>query len=276
MIYTELAQRIGLPVKSFMAATEMEISEDLLEEFQNLFDKSQEAFEDRLKEMPDPNVAALRVYLQLAVRVYEKYQKLGIPDSIFFDTFRDFAIWSEECERKSGNPGIIQWTWNAWALRMGLFRIGRLQYQPSSLTEDLHIENELLAAGTPILEVHIPAGEPLHQTAVQKSMAHAVEFFADVFGKKYRILHCHSWLLAKELKEILPAASGIMCFQSLFHVYREDYDFRQAEERVFGSIEELPHGYPETTSLQRNLKQYLLEGKKVGMGAGVIICPPNS
>ena len=48
------------------------------------------------------------------------------------------------------------------------------------------------------------------------------------------------------------------------------YDFPQAEERVFGEIRENKDAYPEENSLQRGLKQYLLTGKKVGIGRGVI------
>ncbi len=273
MTYAELAVQIGVPQESLSAVSEMDISDATLEEFEALFFKSQTAFEKRLKNMPNPNLAALRVYLQIAVKVYEDYQKLGISDSVFFDTFRDIAIWSEECQLQSHGPGLIQWTWNAFALRMELFRIGRLQYQPRVLTENLYSEKNVLPAGTPVLEVHIPAGAPLRTKEIRQSMEDAIQFYADKLGKRYSAFHCHSWLLANELKEILPADSGIMKFQSLFYVYKEDYDFHQAEERVFGSIQALPDGYPETTSLQRNLKKYLQDGGKVGMGAGIILCP---
>lgn len=43
---------------------------------------------------------------------------------------------------------------------------------------------------------------------------------------------------------------------------------RQAEERVFGRILEDPEAYPENTSLQKALKNYLSEGKKPGVGYG--------
>ena len=45
----------------------------------------------------------------------------------------------------------------------------------------------------------------------------------------------------------------------------------QAEERVFGEIRENKDAYLEENSLQRGLKQYLLAGKKVGIGRGIII-----
>ena len=46
---------------------------------------------------------------------------------------------------------------------------------------------------------------------------------------------------------------------------------KSVEERVFGEIRENKDAYLEENSLQRGLKQYLLAGKKVGIGRGIII-----
>lgn len=56
----------------------------------------------------------------------------------------------------------------------------------------------------------------------------------------------------------------------MYYIVEVHYDFPQAEERVFGEIRENKDAYPEENSLQRGLKQYLLTGKKVGIGRGVI------
>ena len=48
------------------------------------------------------------------------------------------------------------------------------------------------------------------------------------------------------------------------------YPFRQAEERIFGDILEDRQAYPETTSLQRSFKGWLMEHPEdIGMGVGV-------
>ena len=51
-------------------------------------------------------------------------------------------------------------------------------------------------------------------------------------------------------------------------MYEVDQE-RQAEERVFGHLEENPAAYPEGTSLQKKMKAALLAGKCFGMGRGV-------
>ena len=83
-------------------------------------------------------------------------------------------------------------------------------------------------------------------------------------------MHCHSWLLAPELDDILPPGSNILYFKSLYDVYEEDFSFRQAEERVFGEIRDDIASYPERTGLQRSLKRYLLSGHRVSMGLGFV------
>lgn len=81
---------------------------------------------------------------------------------------------------------------------------------------------------------------------------------------------CHSWLLFPNLKEILNLDSNILSFQKFFKILSVDYELRQVEERIFGSVEERVEDYPEMTSLQKRAKAYFLSGKKLGNGFGMI------
>jgi hypothetical protein len=126
--------------------------------------------------------------------------------------------------------------------------------------------------GTMVLNVHIPAGEPLDIAEVRVSMDYAPEFFKMYFQKMCTLFICHSWLLSPQLKELLQEDSRILQFQNLFSVYEVDQE-RQAEERVFGYIAENPDAYPERTSLQKKMKAALLAGKRFGMGRGVRVIP---
>lgn len=72
------------------------------------------------------------------------------------------------------------------------------------------------------------------------------------------------------LKYFLGEESNIIDFQNRFEVYDIVYPFRQAEERIFGDILEDRQSYPETTSLQRSFKGWLMEHPEdIGMGVGV-------
>ncbi len=64
-----------------------------------------------------------------------------------------------------------------------------------------------------------------------------------------------------------------MKFQRLFRVTRSDDDGREARRRIFGRVSDEPADYPEDTSLQRKAKAYLLEGKRLGSGTGVLRIP---
>lgn len=263
----EFAKRLQIPEDAMRAAFALDISETLCSEMRTLFDADMDAFTARAHTFSHSEALVLRLYLRWAKELYPKYQALHIPDAIYWDTFRDLSIWCKACPQRTGRPGLTSWSWNRHALKMELFRIGRLQYQPRLLTDS--IPQGHLQSGTAVLEVHVPADGPLQN--VQESMEEALRFFSDVFGKQYAAFHCESWLLASELRGMLPENSHILRFQSLFDLYAEQYQFAQAEERVFGTILPDPSAYPENTALQRNLKRYLLTGKKVGMGLGFLL-----
>ena len=269
MTVQELAARLSLPRRSREAALAVPLSGAEEQAWRRLFARDQQAFEEELSRREAPERLALALYLRWGVRTYEEYRGRGIPDAVFWDTFHDFALWSKECERITGRPGLTEWGWNALLLRMEVVRLGRLEYQPHTLDRGVISGEVSLAAGTPVLEVHIPAGTRLRRDDLLSSLNTAGAFFQRYFQRDFLWFHCHSWLLSPELRELLTAESGILQFQHLFTVYDEDFPIRQAEERVFGTVEQDPREYPENTSLQRALKNYLLEGKCVGMGKGI-------
>ena len=204
--------------------------------------------------------------------VKARYDALGIPERVFWDGMKDIAIWAEDYLEKNGVPGFAEWGWVAATMTMWVFRLGRLQFQADRLEEAVVCGGKTYPAGTPILNVHIPAGEPLDEEAVLAAMDAAPGFFKTYFGMTFNLFHCHSWLMSPKLKMILPADSRIIRFQDLFEA-READEERQAEERVFGFLAEDPGDYPEKTSLQRKMKAALLAGHTFGMGRGVrVIC----
>ncbi len=214
----------------------------------------------------------LRLFLEWIPTLKAQYDALEIPEAIFRENLKDLSIWTKDYWSKHHSPGFSEWEWVANTLRMRVFRLGRLQFEPTVLSEPIACGNQVYPAGTPVLEVHIPAGEPLDAAAVEESLQSAPIFFKTYFNKQFTLYHCHSWLLSPKLKELLPEHSRILQFQNLFTVYFEDQE-RQAEERVFGYLSDNALRYPENTSLQSSLKKALLEGKTVGMGQGIRVIP---
>ena len=125
MTAKELAARLSLPESLQQQVFSIPILAAQEQEWNELFLRDQEAFELRLHRHPTPELLALALYLRWAVATYRRYLTLGIPEAVFWDTFQDFALWSEECMRVTGQPGLIEWGWNALLLHMELFRLDR-------------------------------------------------------------------------------------------------------------------------------------------------------
>lgn len=185
MTAKELAARLSLPGSLQQQVFSIPISPAQEQEWNELFLRDQEAFELRLHRHPTPELLALALYLRWAVATYRRYLTLGIPEAVFWDTFQDFALWSEECMRVTGQPGLIEWGWNALLLHMELFRLGRLEYQPRTLQQDIVFGEVSLAAGTPILEVHIPAARRFASVNCQLLYAQPGLFLSGTFSAAF-------------------------------------------------------------------------------------------
>ena len=267
MTTTDLISKLNLPSQTLAAVNAIPLPGNYPELKESFFHGTP-LFKDYAAK--DHNgLSVLRLYLDWIVDTKAQYDTLGIPEIYFRDSMKDLTIWCEDYLVKHGTPGFKEWEWVGRSLRLEVIRIGRLQFEPISLKQQIESDGKTYPIGTPLLDVHIPAGEPLDIEAARKSMEQAPEFYKTYFHKDFSLLHCHSWLLSPDLKELLPEQSRIMQFQNLFTVYKTDNEERQAEERVFGFLSDDPNKYPESTFLQKAVKQYLLDGKEVMMGAGI-------
>ena len=73
-------------------------------------------------------------------------------------------------------------------------------------------------------------------------------------------------MLAPQLDSMISETSTIANFRGYFTIYGEDPSYSQAEDYVFLQKLDDKTKYAEGTSLQRNLKKYLLDGGTMGMG----------
>lgn len=267
MTTAQLIRKLNLPEQTLNAIQKRQLPENHNDLKASFFVKTS-LFSSFAKSDPD-GLSVLSLYLHWAVDTKKWYERIGIPEEYFWDSMKDITIWCEDYLAKHGVPGFKEWEWVGRSLRLEVIRIGRLQFEPISLKHTLELEGKKYYSGTPLLDVHIPAGEPLSVEAAIEAMHQAPIFFKNYFGRTFSLLHCHSWLLSPDLKGLLPEHSRIIQFQNLFTVYKTDNEERQAEERVFGFLSDDPSQYPESTSLQKAVKQYMLDGNIVEMGAGV-------
>ena len=196
----------------------------------------------------------------MACEVFDKYREKGISEEIFWDTFQDIRFWCENSEKEFGTMGLAVYEWFHRHIDMVLFRLGRLQFEVMTMEEI-----GCMKKGTRVINIHIPQGKPLTWEACEKSIEMAKEFWGD--DKPYV---CHSWLLYPGLDEVLSENSNIREFRKHFKVLQVDYKEREAEWRVFGKVLKNVVEYPEETSLQKRVKEYLLSGKSLGNGWGML------
>nr|MDD6335884.1 hypothetical protein [bacterium] len=130
----------------------------------------------------------------------------------------------------------------------------------------------LFAPGDAALSVHIPPQTDLSPSAVQQSFnACQAEFSTWPEDKRPRVLTCHSWMLSPQLECILPPDSRVLAFERRFialpYAGHEKsflrFVFRQPTDTAYADLRE-------DTSLQRAAKAWLLEGKRLRAGGGLI------
>lgn len=226
-------------------------------------------YESFMKDMYDIELyPILNLYFAVvfAEQCKSEYKSRGIDPAVYRDTMSDINIWARSNYNKSGEVGLMAIGWIATHLSFRIFRLDRLQFEMKTLEKKV----KEYPACTPCLDIHIPEGEKLNTKKCQSSIEMAKDFFSNHFEESYPIATCHSWLLHESLREIMEEDSNIVRFASLFEVIENNSDKIQALERVFGDNVKISDDMPESTSLQRKMKRFLLDGGQVGMGYGII------
>lgn len=209
---------------------------------------------------PDPNnIKMLTCMLYGLSYTYEKYQQLGISDEIYASTMKCFTRFIQERWN-----GYHEWSfdrdwWSYRQIAMTIFRLGELEYEMKNKNNEKYIS------------LHIPSDANLLIDKVCESLFFAQQFFKQYFSEYSNVEYrCHSWLLSPALKKLLPPTSNILKFQSLFTIINEDYSSSGYIEWVYKRKYQDYRELPENTTLQRNLKQFLISGNLVSIGLGIL------
>ena len=200
-------------------------------------------------------------FLCFCEELEKEYNKRNIPKSILLDTLGDIVVWTKTWSSLKGRLYLGELAWLSRHMGMRLFKLGRLQFCMAD--SEFDIPEKGLKKGAPVIEVHIPEGEPLLYDECVKSLDMARSFFAEYFPEyEYSLFTCHSWLLDGSLKELLRRDSNIFKFAGLFKISRNDpsdallgYLFRWGIKRG-----ELGECAP-SSSLSRRVKESILAGQ---------------
>lgn len=254
----ELPQEVIEALNGYEAGRMKEIPEEI---YQKLFERNQ--WEDGIKELQnylgdDPmGMKILWELLHIACRyTYAEYEKRGIAEEIFVATMKFCTRFLNEQYATWGTYKFVWAWWFPRQLSVKEFRIGALEY-------------ELVDGHEREIAVHIPSDADMGIDSIKQSLSAFDSFrehyFADWKDVK---LTCDSWMLMPELQEFLGDSSRIVSFQKLFEIEHIDREATWYMGWIYPGYEGPKEALPEKTKLQRELKKFLLEGKKFGIAKG--------
>lgn len=199
----------------------------------------------------------LTCMLNCALYTYELYEKKGISFNIFIDTIKFIPRF---LERHKQIYGFYAFVWDWWfprQLALCEFRIGELEYE---LKEEKN---------TYKVYIHIPSDANIEKENLINSYNEFKKFIYEYFSEYIDAeLYCDSWLLSPSLKKLLRKDSNIIYFQNNFEIVKVEEDSNAFLEWIYFRNDIDYHNLPELTSLQREVKKYLLEGGKIGWTLG--------
>ena len=209
--------------------------------------------------LQDCGLENLRKHLEAALEAKEKYDALGIPENIYFDTMAVFSRFVREHHASFGCYGFDREWWTHRQTGLKLFRIGELEYE---MTEE---------DGEKVISVHIPSDACLEPALCQESYGKAEMFFKKYFPEYADCDYiCDSWMLSPYLKELLDENSRILKFQQEYEIRDVDPESRAYMQWIFRKEDADLAEVPQETSLQRRAKRWLEAGGKIGSACGVL------
>ena len=258
---------IGLLKEINMSET---YSEKIIAAFDNWAENRAEIFEipyikESIYSGASDQTRTIMLFLLMSLMEYENGAWSVYPRDIFINTISDFSAFVRLYKKATGEEGYGKYTWPMHYAEARIFRLGAFQYEIISEPDKKRVE------------MHIPEGAELSPQSLGDSLKLKEQFFEKYLPEWKDIpIECHSWMLSPALKELLPQGSRLLWFQSMFELFDTDPDSNFYLQFVFDlEYFQWCNGYdlnslPENTSLQRNLKQYVLNGGKPGVGLGYL------
>ncbi len=246
-----------------------------------------------------------RLQLLLALSLYpegrKKFAERGWPVTIFDNTVVDVAIWVKHHQDNFGYVGM-EWRIAGWYRSMFLgqtVRFGRLQ---CNTQHNFHGEFSVYRHRTsgelkyplatspgndwecvlkhddPTINIHIPASGPMLVEDCKASIKEMLAFFRKYqpeVGIKAAV--CYSWLLDRQLQQILKPTSNIIAFQQMGHLFdfsEGSGDHQETIWRIFGEKgkNEGVNAVPHLTDMQKRIAAFVNNGGIFSSG-GIFILP---
>ena len=162
-----------------------------------------------------------------------------------------------------------QLKWGNIFVNAHIYEIGRLQFEVNKYEyniEDFDMKDEFC------VDVHIPRGGKLDNSLVEESLIAAQNILPKIYKELQQKpkFFLFSWLLSKEVNDLLPEDSNIKMFSKRFKIIKNCIS-SSLNHFLFDKYDWDIKNFPENTSLQKIVKQKLLEGEKFYDAIGMLI-----
>lgn len=158
--------------------------------------------------------------------------------------------------RKRDGVRISQMLWAIYFIRTKIIEIGSLQFECDSDS---------------VVKIHIPKNTDLNIFSVKESIKKATIEMKQIYSMNSFKYICNSWLLSKQIYEIVDKNSNISKFYELFDVTEGEECINDILNFVYGMDQcEDYFLLPTNTTLQSNIKNELLNDRNFYLGLGIL------
>lgn len=158
--------------------------------------------------------------------------------------------------RRKNGIRISQMLWAIYFIRIKIVEIGSLQFEYDSNS---------------VVKIHIPKNTNLNIFKVKEPLKKATIEMKKIYSIKNFKYICNSWLLSKQIYEIIDRNSNISKFYDLFDVTEGEECINDILNFVYGMDQCEDYSLlSENTTLQKKIKMQLLNENKFYLGMGVL------
>lgn len=180
-------------------------------------------------------------------------------------------------DRKKYNIDGIRFSemiWGSFFIKGNLIQIGRLQYEIG--VKNFDKLDKYFKEKHKYIYIHIPRDKDLNEKDIDDSLNNVHNYIKKYYPelKKDKLAYyTQSWLLSPEVKDILPNDSNIVKFQNKFNIVKYEENINDFLDFVFNEpFENVNYNnLQETTTLQKGLKQMIIDKKTLHLGLGIIL-----
>lgn len=152
---------------------------------------------------------------------------------------------------------VSQMLWGAYIIDIRIIDVGRLQYEREYI-------NPVTKKKEDVIKIHIPQGGKLEYDEVKKSLEKSKEYVKKHFGLENVDYYCDSWLLSKDVLNLLKKDSNIYKFNTLFEALKTEDGMKDVLKFVFNISNTTDYTkLKEDTTLRKGLKEKILKGEKI-------------